>query len=83
MKMAPDNVMKGPRGVNCKDFFDMMDVCLGISLNYSQMATYAETRTRKLNNVTKTGERTVDRRGNVNANFSDTHRPTIRISSML
>ena len=49
MKRAPDNIMKGPRGVNCRDLFDMMDVCLGISLRYySQMrASYAETRTRK------------------------------------
>ena len=68
MKMAPDNVMKGPRGVNCRDFFDMMDVCLGISLKYSQMRTsYAETRTRKSNKEMESD--ILDRRGNVNANF--------------
>lgn len=32
MKMAPDMVINGPRGVYCSDFFDMMDVRFGIIL---------------------------------------------------
>lgn len=41
MKIAPDIIMNGPSGVNCKDLLDMMAVCLGISLHFGQkgMAT--------------------------------------------
>lgn len=33
MNIAPDIVINGPRGVNCKDFFAIIDVFLGINLN--------------------------------------------------
>ena len=32
IKMVPDIDIKGPRGVNRRDFFAMMAVCFGISL---------------------------------------------------
>jgi hypothetical protein len=37
--MAPDMVMKGPIGVNWRDFFDVIEVILGINLKFGQLCS--------------------------------------------